>query len=271
MESALQARNQVWKMRDPDAENDLHEFTKSGDEPLYMLAGSDSGLIEGEAVTEFKTFNWLGGSHDANSKAALVAGTWDHRQLTSFSSQPGSPHIGEMGRALNMSDGMVETINFIASIVVMDFNNLPNQDEIDDAGEQADAAQEEADGAMAEIDKNIDRVKAELAKLKEELAELEAEKKALEDEKDVLEGELADLQAQKNAIKPPDTVPQSLLDAIAAKQNEIAAKQAEIDAVKVKIGKKKDEIKAKEDELEAWEDGKDQANGETAGLPGGTP
>ena len=267
--SAVEARHQVWKGRDAAASTET-SLTRKESTPLLMVADSDAGQVSGEVVNSFATLKWLGGSKTAKSKTAVLAKTWDHRELVSFKNEPGILHIGTFGRVLGMNESQVGIINTLVKIILMSFDDLPNQDEIDDAGQQTENAEDEAAAAQQELDEAIARVEAELAALRDDM-------RVLQDQRGIIAGRLEDanddMDDLRNQEDPPAT--QAELD---AQQDVIDGIQDELDAKDREITAKQREIDAKEEELAEWRQGRDDAaNGQTGdgdddnpGLPPGS-
>jgi hypothetical protein len=270
--SAVKARHQAWKMR--DAEVSFEGFTRKDDEVLFMAADADSGGVSGTTTSSFKTYSFLGGNRSAYSKSAVLAGTWDHRQITTFETDPGRLHIRPVldimiPDELRALKGVIEpAIQATAAILTMNLANMLPPD-AKDAKKQADDKKKEADKKAAENKAKKAKAEAELAKLKKDLGVLEDEKTEIIGRRNKAEGELAELIAQKNAIMPPNTVPQSLLNAITAKQNELKAINDELTDKNKQIGKKKAEITEKQKEVDLWNKRQGEADDELGKLPGG--
>ncbi len=266
--SAVEARHQVWKGRDATATTTT-SLTRKESTPLSMISDSDAGQVSGEVVNSFTTLRWLGGNKTAKSKTAVLAKTWDHRELVSFKNEPGILHIGTFGRVLGMSDSQVGIINTLVKIVLMSFDDLPNQDQIDDAGDQTQDAQDQAAEAERELEEAIARVEAELAALNEEM-------RVLRDQRGLIVGRLNAANADMDTLRDRD--PPATPAELAAQQDIIDGIQGELDIKDGQIEAKQREIDAKEEELERWRQGRDDAaNGQTGdgdddnpGLPPGS-
>jgi len=116
MDSVSQARYEVWKMRDSGASHSLEDYNRSDDtKPMLLvdLSGTDEmpGEIKGTGKSSFETYKWAGGTKTAKSKTILVAGTWDHEEITNFTDDPSGPHLGVLDNIVGMDQGFLSIID----------------------------------------------------------------------------------------------------------------------------------------------------------------
>ena len=237
-------RNSVWKDRS----------TTKTSKVLSVFAGPTDGVIQSDASSTIPVYPWLGGTQTAKSSAAVLGGVWDHSEITTFTNKPKGPHIGTFLQVFGVPEGMANLINNMLGLLT--FTSLPNQDAIDDAGEQADAAEEEAKKKKKEVQEKLAQMKAELAELQQELADLKQQE-----------------QAKKDEIKAKEEALQKLKDD-GASAAEIAAAEAELAAAKDDLKKIQNDIKIKEQQIEQkkkdiekWEDAMADAADEEDKLP----
>ena len=238
-------RHEVWKMR-PNAPE---EFTSR---PLAIASDADAGAIEGDKELSFGVYSWLGGSHTTQSRAAVLGGTWDHREIQEFQNAPGTPHIATILRAVGADQQFVDAANLI--IGLLSFSPL-NQGELDDAQEGANEAQQELDAHRQAIQDKIN--------------ELEEEKAALESQRDALVQQRSAKQAQADQLSQQiqnlidNDAPQSQIDGL---QDDLDQLEDEIDQLDDQIDDKNDQIDAKQDEIDQWQDEWNDAEQEGASI-----
>jgi hypothetical protein len=246
--TTTQARHDIWKMRTNQPEN-----TRSA--PLSIGASADAGAIQGEATSSFKVYDWLGGSKTARSKAAVLGGVWNHREVTEFTDSPGSPHFPTLLRVVGAPAGLVNLVNGIVSLLAF---KPGNQSEIDQAAQGA----ADADSQVEDRREDIER---KLRELREELAELQRQRAELVRQRDEKQAELNRLRDEYDQLVQNGASPAALN----AKQQQINQAQSELNSLNQQIQVKDQQIAAKQQEIRDWEKARDDAEAQGADIPNG--
>ncbi len=273
--AAAKARREVWKLRDNLQGNaDLDVKTTTADTPLgsglnLSISGSDGdysgndqsagdaggfelfnpelGSAYGEATDEVPIFPWLGGDRTARSRAAVLATSWDHKDLPEFKRE--GPHLQPLERAATGTTVITPVLEKIVQLLLGNikdaFGTLDGdfQDDLAGAQSEQDKAQEEANKAKEEAAKEKQKLQDEIDKKKKEKKDLEDQKKELEDQKKAKEELIEELEEQ-------DPPPQDQIDDL----------NDEIDQIDEDIDKKQDEIDDKQEEINELEDKMDEVD-----------
>ncbi len=253
---AIEARNEIWKLRDDES------HWKDDALSVWSAADTDSGVVEDELSKNSKVATWLGGTLAVRSKAAVLTGTWDSRQVRVFDKE--EPHLTVIEKMLGGSGEVTEEV--VSAIhQLLKLGSLPGQEEIEAANDEKNKAEEERDEKIEEMEDDIEEMKEELKKLEEERQKLQDEYDELERQRDDLKKKQDDLREQAEKFPPGSKERQDLLDQadaldddikdvedkmgvkngeIRAKDQEIAAKKKEIDIYETELEKAKEAIGA---------------------------
>ncbi len=118
----LQARHQVWTMREDTHSHSLENYKRVKDtKPLRLislLVGKEMpGEISGIGSSSWKTYPWLGGNKTTKSRTVLITGTWDHTEITEFNSS--GPHFSVLERIAGIEGiGLIKSLDRIISIAL---------------------------------------------------------------------------------------------------------------------------------------------------------
>jgi hypothetical protein len=265
---AVSARHEVWKLRD-DPDQQAATLTNKRVEPdnrplsVTNFDSEEAGLVYGEVSGQVRLFSWLGGSVNPRGRAAVLAHTWDHSQVTDFDSRPDDPHLSILER---MVGGSGQFSQFAVGLLgaLSGSLELPNQGHIDQAGEERQRAEDQAREAREELVREIERLRNELNDLIRQRNELERTRDDKVRERDTKQRELDDLREQAENLDP---VPQSILDRIRELQEAIDQLNREINNLNGQISEKNRQIEAKRRELRHAEDALARADDEISRLP----
>jgi hypothetical protein len=244
--AALRARHEVWKMRDTTATHNLVSAERTANQALYLFSPNTAGQFSGQAHESFEIYDWLGSLRTGKSGAAVLTGTWDHRQLADFTQDPDGPHIGTALDILGLPPIFGEAVNALAALLTLNIDSLPNSDDINEAEEGLDQAREEAERRRQEIIDTINRLRQELAVLQQERAQIVQDLQAAQEELD----RLRDIDPRTPEVEA-----------------QIAAQEDRIQGLEDQLEAKDQQIEAKEREIEQWEEALERANEETEDLP----
>lgn len=118
----LQARNQVWAMREESNTHSLENYKRLKDtKPLswliFRIGNEMPGQVSGVGSSSWETYAWLGGNETTKSSTLLITGTWDHSEVTEFNSS--GPHLGVLDRIVGLEDvGLIKTLDQIISLAL---------------------------------------------------------------------------------------------------------------------------------------------------------
>lgn len=254
---SIEVRHAVWKTRDDPA--------NWGDDALSVWTAIDpnSGAVEDERTKSARVANWLGGSLTVRSKAAVLTGTWDSRQVDVFEKE--EPHLGVLEKMLGGSGAISQSIVTMIH-QLLKLGALPGQDEIDAANEEKKTAEEERDKQIKEMEEQIEKLKEELEKLKEERRELQDQYDDLKDQRDDLKEQQDDLIAQADEFPLGSEERQELLDQAEALNDDIDALEGKMEDKQREIDAKNKEIDAKNKEIDTFEEQQAVAEAEIGKL-----
>ena len=118
----LQARHQVWTMREDQHSHRLDNYRRISDtKPMKLSIDTPindmPGEISGTGTSTWTTYAWLGGNKTAQSKALVITGTWDHSEITEFNSN--GPHISVLERIVGIEGlSLIKTLDQIISFAL---------------------------------------------------------------------------------------------------------------------------------------------------------
>lgn len=261
---AITARREVWKMRDdPGAVGpNLVDVEVKENVPLSVIDSLNpkSGMVYGESERQTRVFHWVTGPVESRSGAAVLGGSWDHRQITDFEDQPGSPHFGLIERVAGGDGAATRQLTQLLAFVL---GGLPNQNEIDQAEQEKQQANEKYNEQRKKIEQEMDRIREEIKELEKERDALVSQRDAKQREKDALierRRQLEDEAAKQNPV------PQGLRDQINELTRDINKLTEDINNLNAQIQTKNNQIAAKQQELQAWQDSLNQADQELGKL-----
>lgn len=236
-----EARNSVWSLRSNQSPE-----TKS--KPLFIGSAPTAGVIRRESINQFQIYSWLGGTRTTQSTAAVLGGVWDHKEITDFSQSPSGPHVATVLRAAGASNDLVSAVQTVTSI--FNLNDLPNQEEVDNAGRDADEADRQAEQSRQEIRRLIAQKKADKEVMIRQRDDLIRRRDAKQSEVDRLQSEYDQLVA--NNASP---------EAIRAKREELNAAQSDLRDLNQQIDDKNTDISDIEREITDLETALQNAGG----------
>ncbi len=208
-----EVRNKAWKKRSASA----------GTQPLTLpaLANPTAGIVGAESEDRFRVYRWFGGDKTAKSKNAVMAGSWDYREVPEF--QGSRPHFGVLRRMA--SGGGLQGANVSGLRGMLQLLNMGiNVDFADDASDASDDARDRAE-------QNRDRAERQLAGFRRELAAEQRRLDELESRREELEDRLDDLQDQRD----PPPAPEGLEEDIAEVEDDINSVSSQINASRNRI------------------------------------
>ena len=248
--SIIEARKNAWDKRS--------DVQRTG--ALYLGSSPDAGLVKGESQFNL---NIPGGKGTYKHDAAVLAGTWDHRQIDEFEKHPGTPHVLILTYLASDNKLLKDAVGAImgvgAFIGGLAGSNLPGMEEVDRAREQADT-QDEVDKANDNKKKELQK---EIDKRRARIKQLEAQRKPHEDKRDRLNREipveeqklqsLLDQAAAYGKRNPPEEVPASLTKKINDQRNKINQMKRDRQAAINEINRINREISRLEGEIRGLE------------------
>ena len=260
------ARHDVWTLRqDPSASPAGMQVESDSNPKPFSVTGANhdtSGLVYGKVTGNAKRFAWLGGPVQPQGQAAVLAQSWDSKQVSDFDDQPDGPHLSVLDRMIGGNGAVGALAGGLLGALLG--GNLPNQAEIDQAGAEADKAEQRAREERDKLVQKIEELKQELAVLEAERQELVDQRTAKQQERDSKQAELDQLREDAEEMDP---VPQSVKDQIKQLEDEIAQLDDEIDDLDQQIAVKDQQIKQKKKEIEQYEEALEKADDEIGKLP----
>ena len=70
------------------------------------------GELGGTATNSFRTYRFLGGQVEAKARSNLIHGTWDHKELTMFTENPGRSHFEVLEKIVDIETLTGKRIRF---------------------------------------------------------------------------------------------------------------------------------------------------------------
>lgn len=250
---SIEVRHAVWKSRDDQA--------NWGNDALSVWTAIDpnGGAVEDERTKTAKIAKWLGGSLAVRSKASVLTGTWDSRQVGVFDKE--EPHLGVIEKMLGGSGGISQSaVSMIHQLLKL--GSLPGQGEIEAANNEKNNAEKERDKKIEEMEDRIDEIREQLDELKEERQELQDEYDDLEDQRDDLKMKQEDLREQAEEFPPGSKERQDLLDEADALNGDIQKIEGDMQKKQGEIDAKEKEIAEKQEELDIYEEQRAEAQKE---------
>lgn len=241
---AINARHEVWQAREDQSHWSNDALS------IFSALNDDSGVHEKELQQDVKIAQWLGGALTVKSKAAVLTGTWDSRQIPTF--DEGDPHTRLMEKMLGSNLGLLGVGDSILhKLLTLSLDDPDGA--IQAANEEKNAAEKERDKQIQKMEKEIARLKQELDTLKQERQKLQDEYDALRAERDALKQKQTDLRNQAENFPMGSPQRQKLLDQANALNPEITNLEAKMNTKANEIAAKDKEIRAKEKEIAEWE------------------
>lgn len=245
-DATMSVRNSVWKKR---------SNVNSRDTKPLNFGPWDQGLLDGKKQNRFRVFWQRNRNRNTTSKTAILAGTWDHKEIREFRSD--GPHfdlmkkvgVGSLGKKLE---------DFIGGSGSPNFGSDP---EIEKAREQAkaeaEAAKQKQEQANREAQERLNEEQEKLKKLKEERAQLATEYKQLREkdtqlraDRTTAQTELGELiNAKKDAMLKGEPVPEGTDERISELNKEIGTLSTDIGTNSGDMIDKAQEWRDKNDEV----------------------
>ena len=255
---AVASRHDAWARR-PGADSDQgpqgEDVKDHPCHPLAVVASPASGETLAVAKAQFSMPSWLGSTVTAESRNAVLLGSWDYREVPEMAGQ--GPHFGALAKiAVESVEGGGEAIGVgglqsLKQLLELGISDAFMKD-AQDANQQGSKAQEDSEKERKKAEEILAQLRKEREQKIQQREALQKEVNDLKQQRAQLYNDIAQLKTQTTG-DPPQLTPEAAA-AIKKKQEEIAKLNTQINAKEKQIGKLNGEIAVLNDQIEAIED-----------------